>query len=115
MSSLLDGLSKQSETEAKSNVDGSAEEGLHHALAVDMYKFASSSNSKDPKIPNNFQDSIKHKHWRDAIDREYNALRDRQTCTYLNSTSEMNVIPITWVFRLKPLDLDGQRAFQQAR
>lgn len=44
VSSLLDGISRQSETYKMNNVDGSAEEGKHQDFAVNMSKFAVTSN-----------------------------------------------------------------------
>lgn len=115
ISTMLDGLARQAEEEHGTDVDGYAEEGLQQALSVAMSSFGASGNLKDPKLPTDFTDAVRHKAWRDAIDREYSALRKRNTWTYVRRTSDMNVLPITWVFRLKHLDHNGRDVLHKAR
>lgn len=45
--SILDGISRQIETEAMTNVYGFAEDGLHQTFTVNMSTFVASSNVKD--------------------------------------------------------------------
>lgn len=45
--------------------------------------------------------------WAVAIDREFDALLERQTWILIPRTVHMRPVPSTWVFKLKPLDNIG--------
>lgn len=98
---LIDGLSCQSAEKAK-KLDCFAKEGLHQPFAIELLSFSASSIYRDSRLPNTFDDATQQRAWRDAIDTEYSALCKQKTWSYVKRALEMNLLPITWVFRLKP-------------
>jgi len=116
---LIDGLSKQSLIEVEEEVDGQAEEGLQQAFQMEQNAMQSFHTQKrklfDARVPRNFTEAIAHKSWCDAIDREYYALVARNVWRYLPRTNNMNPLPYTWVFRIKPLDTFGRECLHKAR
>ena len=66
------------------------------------------AKKKDQRIPRSFEEARKDKNWRVAIDREYNALVNRNTWTYVPRTNEMRPLPFLWNFRVK--DTSGYAA-----
>lgn len=115
ISTMLDGLARQAEEEHGTDVDSYAEGGLQQPLSVAMSSFAASGNLNDPNLPTDFTDAVRHKAWRDAIDREYLALRKRNTWTYVKRAPDMNILPITWASCLKHLDHTGRDVLHKAR
>lgn len=128
VSSLLEGLARQSEVDSLNNSDGEAEEVLiraFHAFAANLPadNFRNRGSRRqlqrslrvDVRLPRSFKEAIIYPAWREAIDREYKALRDRNTWRYVNRSADMNPFPFTWVFRLKPLDIEGLEFLHKAR
>lgn len=102
-------------------VDGISEEILTQAFiaypiplsqSISNIHYSQLSNSR---IPTSFKEAVQDNNWCEAIDREYNALRSRHTWSYVTRTPDLNVIPYTWVFRLKPLDNSGCSFLHKAR
>lgn len=71
--------------------------------------------NSDPRLPSSFHDALHNYKWREAIDREYESLKARNTWEYITQTPDMKPIPYTWVFRLKLLDNDGKNFLRKAR
>lgn len=124
VSSLLDGIARQSELEASSNAqDGIAEDILAQAFHIYRPSLSFHSptasiakgNLKDPRLPRTFKEALGSKDWCNAIDREYSALRRRKTWDYVLRAPGMQIIPFTWVFRLKPLDNQNKSCLHRAR
>ena len=129
VASILDGLSRQSEIEGIQDTDGQAEDVLLKALQVfhtstnpsrslpdtsGAYRLFRSSKAKS-FLPSSFNDAIQDPNLKAAIDREYNSLRTRGTWEYVKRTPDMKLVPFTWVFKLKPLDIDGKNFLHKAR
>lgn len=70
MSSLLDGLAFQAEEENWLESDGHAEVELHQEFSITFLSFGAGGNLKDPRLSTDFKDAVRHKDWRDAINRE---------------------------------------------
>lgn len=114
ISSFLDGLYRQSLLESDSKGQGFAEEILCQAfqtyrvpLCNTFKSLGAKQDRKGPNLPRSFHQAIMFPKWRQAIDREFNSLLNRNTWVYIDRTSMMKTVPFTWVFRLKPLDNEG--------
>ena len=121
VSALLDGISRQMNIEDELCQEGIAEEILAQAFQcfrVPLREIICNSarrNRKDPRLPKNFDDAIRFKDWRTAIDRELNGLLKQETWRYVERTDAMSPIPITWDFRLKPINREGTVFLHKAR
>ena len=116
ISSLLDGIARQSELEVEPEDEYFAEDVLAQAFQAftiplrDALSCASSKRTHvDHRIPKSFMEALHSKNWRDAIDRELQGLVRQGTWRYVEREPGMNPIPITWNFRLKPLDKSGTK------
>ena len=129
IASIIDGLSRQAELEGIRNSNGQAEDVLLKELQVLLsstnpssslrntsgsYRLFRSSNGNS-HLPSSFNDAIQDPNWRAAIDREYKSLCTRGTWEYVKRTPDMKPVPFTWVFKLKPLDIDGKNFLHKAR
>lgn len=45
--------------------------------------------------------AMKHKHWRDAMSREFNSTTENQTWDLVEVTEKMNLVGCRWVFTIK--------------
>lgn len=120
VSTLLDGIARQHELESVANVDGSSEDMLTqafqaHHTALTHSVLGPKQNKRDPRLQNNFNEALKSKNWCDAIDREYNAIRDRNSWTYIRRTTDMHPVPFTWTFCLKAMDNTGATGLHKAK
>lgn len=118
VSHLLDGISRRTgliEEDGMEN-DGEKEHLLAQAFFVHLpfglptswsAHYAMSCNSIDGRVPRSFKEACRNQKWAEAIDREYKALLDRNTWVLVSRTRDMNVVPHTWVFRLKDLNSAG--------
>ena len=100
VASLIDGISRQSELEGIQNSDGQAENVLIKAFQVfpivaretqafpkplsrtsnhTSFRSLKAKSISDPRLPSSFHDALHDYKWREAIDREYNSLRARNT------------------------------------
>lgn len=96
INTLLDGISRQSALEIDSN--GLAEEILTQASqAYRIPLVAAFKTKRDQRLPRSFAEAVRSKSWRDAIDREYNALVKRQTWIYIRREPHMHPLLYTWV------------------
>ena len=73
------------------------------------------SKKFDPNVPRSFKHACQYPGWRAAIDREYHALVNRGTWTYVKYHPDMRPVPYTWVFKSKPLDATGKNFMEKAR
>jgi len=117
---LLDGIARQVAQEREENEALQGEAMLIKAfLSVRLnYPEAFSVSKKtrsDPTLPRSFNEACRYPPWCAAIDREYNALVDRGTWTYVRRQSSMKPVPYTWVFKKKPLDAIGKLFMEKAR
>ena len=62
---------------------------------------AMKATKRDRRIPTSFKKACEIPKWAESIDREYNALVDRQTWKYVKWTADMKPIPFIWDFRIK--------------
>ena len=85
---------------------------LSHTLPVVHH---AKNNFIDPRLPKSFKKAMRQLRWCEAIDREYCALRNRETWEYVPATQAPKPLPFTWVFRLKPMDTDGKSFLHKAR
>lgn len=115
ITTLLDGLSRQSDLDNMENYDSPSDEAFLGAFQASLTTFIAKGNLKDPRLPKSFNDAIQSPDWCAAIDREFNALRNRNTWKLIRRTPDMNVLPFTWVFRIKPLDATGKTVLYKAR
>jgi len=120
VSVLLDGLSRQHEVETSLSEEGDAEQQLFQSLSSlhQDNKFISYSANRKRRaegLPRSFAEACEDPLWREAIDREYNALVNRGTWEYVEKEEGMRAIPFTWVFKLKHLDQDGSKVLHKAR
>lgn len=60
-----------------------------------------------PKGPPSFHEACRFSEWRAAIDRKYDALVSRETWSYFKLQPGIKSVPFTWVFKIKPLDAEG--------
>lgn len=115
ISTLLDGIARQAALEEKELDDEqqfAAQAHLIHCLTA-LYQQSPDLGLPDhaaskAKVSKSFRQACQSQKWAAAIDREYNALVDRQTWTYVDPTSGINVIDFTWTFRIKLLDPTGK-------
>lgn len=77
--------------------------------------FEPNKNSKDPRLPQSFTAEIKHPRWCEAINREYNELRKRNTCSFIKLTVDMEIITTIWVLKMQPLNIEKSKVLQKAR
>lgn len=118
ITTLVDGLSSQSETELLENIDGQAQEGKMQALLSDFFTTSATVVGKKPKnppVPQSFNESLQYKNWWNAIYREYRALKRRNTWTYVKRIDGMIFLPFTWTFRLKPMDTEVISSLNKSR
>ena len=88
------------------------------AVSAEHPLIAYMSNKKkkyDPNVPKNFSEACEYPGWCKAIDREYNALVQRNTWRYVKRTSDMKPVPFTWVFKSKQIDSEGKKFLEKAR
>lgn len=80
-----------------------ASEVLRHSYFThySQIPLAFKTKTKDPRIPATFQEACKIPNWAESIDREYNALVDRETWDYAPEEDYPNPLPYIWDFRLK--------------
>ncbi|MDV3146689.1 MAG: reverse transcriptase domain-containing protein, partial [Sweet potato little leaf phytoplasma] len=64
--------------------------------------------------PTCFKDAVKYAEWRDAMDKEYQALVENNTWTLVPPSSSLTVVSCKWVYRLK-LQPDGSIERYKAR
>ena len=57
--------------------------------------FAMKANKKDRRIPTSFTEACKIPEWANAIDREYEALVNRETWTYVPKSTRHETSPIS--------------------
>lgn len=104
---LDDGLSQTSFDEFSEGNHSQAEEGFLQAFRASTEILTCTTpifQNWNQLVLKSFTEAMKNSQWCEAIDREVKALVKRQIWTYLTRPHAMNVSPITWVFRLKPID-----------
>ena len=118
VASLLDDLSRQSDIETNIGQDGIAEALLTKAFQAHLTSlnpplyYGNRSRGRnftrrmrmDPNVPRSFQEAIGNNGWFRSIDREYRALVKRGPWKYVEQIRNMEPVPFTWVFKLKPLE-----------
>ena len=77
---------------------------LTAALTHHPTLFVSKETMRDPLLPRSLSCACEDPNWAAAIDREFDALFERRTWILIPRTVDMHPVPLTWVFRLKPLD-----------
>lgn len=121
LSSLLDGLARQSDIERHEGESDGAEEGLLQAfLATNLSSTGYGPHSYatrpfDPRVPKTFSYALKFSAWCAAIDREFWTLVKRGTWKCVERRPGMHVLPFTLVFKLKKLDAAGTKHLEKAR
>lgn len=103
-STLVDEISKQRlEEESQGVAETEAEDTLSSCYFIHYCQTPTSLKAKtrDIRIPKSFDSARIIPFWAEAIDREYNALLERQTWTYIRRTSDMKPIPFIWDLRIK--------------
>lgn len=120
VTSLLDDLSRQCNIESLLGVSGEAEELLHKAFRVYLPALQASHSTKYRRVrnddtPRSFKEAVHSPAWREAIDREYQALLKRETWRFVHKTADMKPVPFTWVFKLQQLNKYGTGLLHKAR
>lgn len=102
---LLDNISRhQSENEnAENPLSDTYEESMTRVLFshYSQAPMPSKLETTGKIVPKNFHQACQFPQWREAINREYNALVDRKTWTYIKYTPDMEPLPFIWDFRIK--------------
>lgn len=124
VSSLNDKISRQNNLDHTHGSNGGHLEDLL-TQAFSVYRLplrrvlfhagASRKRNQNSLLPRSFHEAVKDPLWCEAIDREYIALRNRQTWDFVPRDAPMHVLPFTWVFRLKPMDMFGIKFLHRAR
>lgn len=117
---LLYGLALQaSQASTTKNPNSEETEGaLHQAFMSDSISTAmltATGKRFDPNLPRNFREALYDPHWREAVDREFKALKAINTWILIPRTSEMNFLPFTWTFHLKPTTNSENNMLHKAR
>lgn len=122
ISTLLDGLSRQASIEAdddRTDTNDNAEAHLTFCLSSivkENPRFPTPERTAhEIQVPRNFKEACKSTEWAEAIDKEFNALVQRGTWTYVKRRQELHVIKHLWTFRLKLLDKHGYKYKCKAR
>lgn len=98
---------RQLEEDMKADNDESAEDTLSQCFFTHYChrSVAFKTKIKDYRLPRSFREACEIPSWAEAIDREYNALVDRGTWTYIDQTPDMDPLPFTWNFRVKDVSV----------
>jgi len=116
---LLDGIAKQVEKDGQASKETQNETILYNtfisARSILPTCLVGKKKKFDPNVPRSFDNACQYPGWRKAIDREYNALINRGTWSYVKIEPGMNIVPYTWVFKVKPLDAEGRKFMEKAR
>lgn len=68
---------------------------------VTRYNLSATLQADPHWIPSTWQQAIKHKHWRDAMYKEFNSTTENSTWDLVTATETMNVVGCRWVFTIK--------------
>lgn len=68
---------------------------------VTRYNLTASLHTDPHWIPSTWQQAMKHKHWRDAMSREFKSTTENSTWDLVAATETMNVVGCRWVFTIK--------------
>lgn len=109
MNILLEGIARQRAMDEDSNKHDETDEA-EEMLARCMFTLstqthfalkAKTASTTDTTFPRNFQEACKNQHWADGIDREYDALVERNTWQLISFEDGMHPLPYMWKFRIK--------------
>lgn len=64
--------------------------------------------------PNTYEEAVKHKEWRHAMDEKYNALIRNQTWSLVSPLSHKTIIACKWTYKIKR-NSDGTISRYKAR
>ena len=107
---LLDGISRRQElaetlfdSSPEADEDQDPQDTMAHCLFTHYTQtpFAGKAKNRDHSIPRGFTEACKIPEWAEAIDREYYALKERETWKYVRPQPGDTPIPYLWQFRIK--------------
>lgn len=104
---LTSRISQQQQLEEENEIDDDDNQTAQDSLSACYFAhysnipIAMKTKIRDPRIPSTFAEARKIPQWATAIDKEFNALNDRETWRYIPRTDDMKPLPFIWDFRIK--------------